>query len=131
LLFTYSILSIPVLLGLLVGLNLLVWSDARINYTFIFGLFTFIVLCEMLMEEIGFDVRTRLDYRAYPEVNQKNIIVVDFFPLTSGSDPGNPSCNTRLRILVFFLWGWIREPLASSVARFCVFIDNQSTVYNV
>jgi hypothetical protein len=103
LLFTYSILSIPVLLGLLVGLNLLVWSDARINYIFIFGLFTFIVLCEMLIEQVGFDVRTRLDHRAYPEVNQKNIIVADFFPLTCCSDPGNPSRNTRLRILVFFL----------------------------
>lgn len=37
LLFVYSILLVPVLFSLLVGLNILVWSRARINYVFIFG----------------------------------------------------------------------------------------------
>jgi hypothetical protein len=37
LLFIYSILLIPALLALLVGLNLVVWARERINYVFIFG----------------------------------------------------------------------------------------------
>lgn len=37
LLFVYSLLLVPVLFSLLVGLNILVWSRARINYVFIFG----------------------------------------------------------------------------------------------
>lgn len=36
-LFIYSILLIPTLLALLVGLNLVVWARERINYVFIFG----------------------------------------------------------------------------------------------
>jgi hypothetical protein len=36
-LFIYSILLIPTLLALLVGLNLVVWAKERINYVFIFG----------------------------------------------------------------------------------------------
>lgn len=52
LLFVYGIFLVPVLFSLLIGLNLLVWHKARINYTFIFEL----------------DLRTRLDYREYFEV---------------------------------------------------------------
>ncbi|KAI0792468.1 SPX domain-containing protein [Abortiporus biennis] len=37
LLFVYSIFLVPVVFSLLVGLNLAVWSIARINYVFIFG----------------------------------------------------------------------------------------------
>lgn len=37
LLFIYSIFLIPVVFVLLVGLNLQVWSQSRINYVFIFG----------------------------------------------------------------------------------------------
>ena len=37
LLFLYSIFVIPVIFSLLVGLNILVWSNSRINYVFIFG----------------------------------------------------------------------------------------------
>jgi hypothetical protein len=37
LLFVYGVLLIPVLFSLLVGLNVLVWSESRINYVFIFG----------------------------------------------------------------------------------------------
>lgn len=38
-LFIYSILLIPTLLALLVGLNLVVWAKERINYVFIFGVY--------------------------------------------------------------------------------------------
>ena len=37
LLFVYGIILIPVLFSLLVGINLLVWAESRINYSFIFG----------------------------------------------------------------------------------------------
>ncbi|KAG6848027.1 hypothetical protein H0H93_004083, partial [Arthromyces matolae] len=52
LLFLYGVVFIPVLFSLLVGINLLVWADARINYVFIFEL----------------DTRTRIDYREYYEI---------------------------------------------------------------
>jgi hypothetical protein len=52
LLFIYSVIFIPVLFSLLVGINLLVWSNARINYVFIFEL----------------DIRTRLNHRVYFEI---------------------------------------------------------------
>ncbi|KAG2067850.1 EXS-domain-containing protein [Suillus decipiens] len=51
-LYIYSILLIPILLALLVGLNLVVWARERINYVFIFEL----------------NVRSRLDHREYFEV---------------------------------------------------------------
>lgn len=48
--FIYAILLIPVLFGLMVGINVSVWSDARINYAFIFGSSIFLLdLCEMLI----------------------------------------------------------------------------------
>lgn len=37
LLFIYSILVVPVLLALLIGINILVWTRKRISYAFIFG----------------------------------------------------------------------------------------------
>jgi hypothetical protein len=37
LLFIYAVLAIPVFFSLLIGLNLLVWARARINYVFMFG----------------------------------------------------------------------------------------------
>ncbi|KAF8220925.1 EXS-domain-containing protein [Tricholoma matsutake] len=37
LLFMYGVLLVPVLFGLLLGLNLLVWARSSINYVFIFG----------------------------------------------------------------------------------------------
>ncbi|GJE94840.1 SPX and EXS domain-containing protein [Phanerochaete sordida] len=52
LLFVYSILLVPTLFSLLVGLNILVWSRSRINYVFIFEL----------------DIKTRLDHREYFEI---------------------------------------------------------------
>jgi hypothetical protein len=52
LLFVYGIILIPVLFSLLVGINMLVWAESRINYSFIFEL----------------DVLTQLDYRKYFEL---------------------------------------------------------------
>lgn len=52
LLFVYGVLLIPVLFSLLVGVNLLVWAEARINYSFIFEL----------------DLLTQLDHRKYFEI---------------------------------------------------------------
>ncbi|KAJ3565291.1 hypothetical protein NP233_g7722 [Leucocoprinus birnbaumii] len=52
LLFFYGLLLVPVLFSLLVGLNLLVWTQSRVNYVFIFEL----------------DVRTRMDYQEYFEI---------------------------------------------------------------
>lgn len=37
LLYIYSILVLPVLLALLIGINILVWTRKRINYAFILG----------------------------------------------------------------------------------------------
>lgn len=37
LLYLYSVLVLPVIFSLLVGLNLAAWASARINYVFIFG----------------------------------------------------------------------------------------------
>jgi len=37
LLFVYGVILVPVLFSLLVGINLLVWAESRINYSFIFG----------------------------------------------------------------------------------------------
>ncbi|KAI0701367.1 SPX domain-containing protein [Cytidiella melzeri] len=52
LLYVYSIFLIPVLFILLVGVNILGWHRARINYVFIFE----------------FDLKTKLDYREFFEV---------------------------------------------------------------
>ncbi|KAK7012689.1 signal transduction protein [Favolaschia claudopus] len=49
LLFIYGVLAVPTFFAVLVGLNILVWARARINYVFIFEL----------------DLRTRLDHREY------------------------------------------------------------------
>ncbi|CAA7264392.1 unnamed protein product [Cyclocybe aegerita] len=52
LLYLYGILLIPIVFSVLVGINLLVWARARINYVFIFEL----------------EVLSRLDYREYFEI---------------------------------------------------------------
>jgi hypothetical protein len=37
LLFAHTVLAIPVVLALLVGVNMFVWRKYRVNYAFIFG----------------------------------------------------------------------------------------------
>ena len=39
LMYIYGIFFVPTFFALLVGVNLLVWARARINYVFIFGTF--------------------------------------------------------------------------------------------
>ncbi|KAG6379562.1 EXS family-domain-containing protein [Boletus reticuloceps] len=52
LLYIYSILTVPILLSLLIGVNILVWTRKRINYAFIFEL----------------NPRSRLDHHEYFEL---------------------------------------------------------------
>ncbi|PPR01240.1 hypothetical protein CVT24_006004 [Panaeolus cyanescens] len=61
LLFIYGLLFIPTLFSLLIGVNLLVWSRSRINYSFIFGIVFF---SPRLLE---LEVITQLDHREYFE----------------------------------------------------------------
>ncbi|KAJ7158187.1 EXS family protein/ERD1/XPR1/SYG1 family protein [Mycena crocata] len=67
LLFIYGVLAVPVLFALLVGLNLLVWTRARINYVFIFGnpIQTAPQPEQRLISSTELDVRTRLDSREF------------------------------------------------------------------
>lgn len=53
----YATLGIPVTFALLVGINLVAWARARINYMFIFGL----------------NLRTVMNYREYFEVNNSSL----------------------------------------------------------
>jgi hypothetical protein len=48
LLFIYSTFLIPVLFSLLVGINMWIWSNSRINYVFIFGPCAMRLLLDML-----------------------------------------------------------------------------------
>ncbi|KAF7316200.1 Signal transduction protein [Mycena indigotica] len=52
LLLVYATFLIPVVFSFLVGINVLIWSNTRINYVFIFE----------------FDLRTRMDHREYFEI---------------------------------------------------------------
>jgi xenotropic and polytropic retrovirus receptor 1 len=69
LLFIYGIFLVPVLFSFLVGMNLLAWSRARINYQFIFGKSLHSKLFASYRNiYVELKVRTRLDYREYFEV---------------------------------------------------------------
>jgi len=59
--------AIPVLLGLLVSLNVVVWARMRINYVFIFGS-CIPVLLARAYSFVALDVRTVVDSRDYAEV---------------------------------------------------------------
>ena len=43
--YVYGIFFVPTFFSLLVGVNLLVWARARINYVFIFGAYLFDYMC--------------------------------------------------------------------------------------
>lgn len=63
----YLAFFIPVVFGLLVSLNIIVWAYVRINYIFIFGeLLSRILYCGSFFSEL--DVRTAVDSREYAEV---------------------------------------------------------------
>lgn len=110
-LFIYSILLIPTLLALLVGLNLVVWAKERINYVFIFEL----------------NVRSRLDHREYFELPAFLLCALAhcfmFSFLQVGTPLVWPLVWLALVIIVLFnpvpniLWGRSRWWFIKSVAR--------------
>ena len=68
LLFIYSILLVPVLLALLIGVNVFVWAHSRINYVFILSaLLSPCSICSLtICTELN--PRSKVDYREYFEV---------------------------------------------------------------
>lgn len=86
----YLGLFIPVIFGLLVSFNIIVWSHVRINYIFIFGVSVFPfnspfhleVSCPWLptptcvnvnfCDALELDVRTAIDSREYAEVSVRS-----------------------------------------------------------
>uniref|UniRef100_A0A8H7XW23 Uncharacterized protein n=1 Tax=Psilocybe cubensis TaxID=181762 RepID=A0A8H7XW23_PSICU len=68
LLFIYAILLIPILFTFLVGTNLLVWANSRINYIFIFGGYLYLSDDRGSKRSSEIDVLSQLDYRQYFEL---------------------------------------------------------------
>lgn len=111
LLYIYSILLIPTLLALLVGLNLVVWARERINYVFIFEL----------------NVRSRLDHREYFELPAFLLCALAYCFMLSFIQVGPPLIWPLvwlgLVLIVVFnpipnvLWGHSRWWLIKSIAR--------------
>ncbi|KAK7463123.1 Xenotropic and polytropic retrovirus receptor 1 [Stygiomarasmius scandens] len=85
LLFFYSIFLIPVVFSLLVGLNLSVWANSRINYIFIFEL----------------EPRTRLDHREYFEIPSLLFATLCYAFWLSFSRIGAPSISPNIWPLVW------------------------------
>ncbi|CCL99566.1 uncharacterized protein FIBRA_01584 [Fibroporia radiculosa] len=88
LLFVYGIFSVPALFLLLVGINLLVWHKARINYVFIFE----------------FDLRTRLDHRAYFELPSLMISTLCYAFWLSFARVGASSVDPSNWALIWLAW---------------------------
>jgi hypothetical protein len=63
-------LFVPVVFGLLLALNLLIWSRYHINYVFIFGscISFFANFCLIRLQAL--DVRSALDPHEYSEVGR-------------------------------------------------------------
>ena len=66
--YVYGIFFVPTFFSLLVGVNLLVWARARINYVFIFGAYLLDHMCITSERATELDVRTKMDHRVYFEV---------------------------------------------------------------
>ena len=82
LLFIYAIFFVPTFFALIVGVNLLVWARARINYVFIFGTLPILYASPTLMPCTELDLRTRMDYRVYFEVCVSCLSACDAVRLT-------------------------------------------------
>ncbi|TFY63335.1 hypothetical protein EVG20_g6362 [Dentipellis fragilis] len=97
LLFIYSIILVPSLFSFLVGLNLLVWNRARINYVFIFEL----------------DIRTRLDHREYFEIPAVVLATLCYSFWLSFARVGDPHIapTTWPLIWLLFVAGLLINPL--------------------
>lgn len=67
----YSILFVPVLFSVLVGVNLVAWSIARINYAFIFGVYHWLTVSFPPdgLWTLDLNSRTRINYREYFEAS--------------------------------------------------------------
>ncbi|KAF5345945.1 hypothetical protein D9758_011435 [Tetrapyrgos nigripes] len=85
LLFFYGIFLVPVVFSLLVGLNLAVWSNSRINYIFIFEL----------------EPRTRLDHREYFEIPSLLFATLCYAFWLSFSRIGTPAVSADVWPLVW------------------------------
>lgn len=113
-LYIYSILLIPILLALLVGLNLVVWARERINYVFIFEL----------------NVRSRLDHREYFELPAFLLCALAYCFMLSFIQVGPPLIWPLVWLALVFivlfnpipniLWGHSRWWLIKGIARLCV-----------
>ncbi|KAH0832144.1 EXS family-domain-containing protein [Lanmaoa asiatica] len=68
LLFIYSILVIPVLLALLIGINILVWAQKRISYVFIFSVLLLPYSVRSLTICTELNPRSRIDHHEYFEL---------------------------------------------------------------
>jgi hypothetical protein len=68
LLFIYSLLLVPVLMALLIGVNILVWVRNRINYVFIFSALLVPCYVRSLTVCPELNPRSRLDHKEYFEV---------------------------------------------------------------
>lgn len=69
LLVVYGAIFIPVMLALLIGVNLWVWSKSRVNYVFILGMFIYLNYWSLIkLSFTELDSRTKLDYQEYFEV---------------------------------------------------------------
>jgi hypothetical protein len=97
LLFFFGVLWIPMLFSLLVGFNLLVWANSRINYAFIFEL----------------DVTTQLDHREYFELPSMLLASLMYAFWLSFSLVGYPTVSPTTWPLVWLAFAFILlfEPL--------------------
>ena len=87
LLYLYSVLVLPVIFSLLVGLNLAAWASARINYVFIFGSATCFAWLHRLTRPQYFRARCSLPHRP-PQILR---------------DPSFPAHHAHLQFLAYFL----------------------------
>ncbi|KAI0918737.1 hypothetical protein AcV5_002647 [Taiwanofungus camphoratus] len=88
LLFVYAIMLVPVVFSFLVGLNVLVWHNARINYVFIFEL----------------DVRSSLDHREYFEIPALLLFTLSYAFWFSFARIGAHSLSPTVWPLLWLAW---------------------------
>jgi len=98
----YLSFFIPVMFGLLVSLNIIVWAEVRINYVFIFGRL-FVERSASPSSPLELDVRTVVDSRKYAEVS----LYPDYPEDLTSNSPVSASCvpldDTLLRFLLLVL----------------------------
>ena len=95
---------VPVIFSSLIGVNLLVWNNSRINYVFIFGVFRWSYLlvgcaADPVVPHAELDLRTKLDHREYFEVRYAALLHVQ--TVAERVQPGTfaAACHTLLCLL--------------------------------